>query len=224
MAKELKKNAIRNFWLIPLLVIIGFAVLLKERKYLLVAYTAFFGLAFFIAICLTFHGYLSFYTESELMPGAILAAAPFVYFVLPRLREWQITLIVALMFLSRLNAIRRSSEHFTNRVTVINTILQQMKRDGIEKLALIKDEDRVEWTWMLDWGIPVESIMASALSNDTVLRQFIILKPNEGQRIAIRLNQFVTTELWNYSDVNDFYFHLGAPQLYIVKPYKEYVR
>lgn len=224
MATELLKNTIKNFWLVPILFIAGIIASLKQRKQLLVVYTTVFLFAYFIAVCLTFKGYLAFYTESELMAAAIIATAPFVYFVLPQLKEKQRVLFVALIFIVRLAYIGVSSQKFTNRVGAINKVLQQMQRDNITKIALLKDEDRVEPVWMLDWGVPVESIMLSALNDDSIQRTFIILKPGEENRVAVDASQLVTTDIWRIDQLNQFYYHFDTTQPYLIKPYKDYIR
>ncbi|WP_276132899.1 hypothetical protein [Polluticoccus soli] len=224
MALELLKHTVKNFWIVPILFVAGIVALLKRRKLLLAAYTAMFFLAYFIAVCMTFKGYLAFYTEGELMAAAIIAAAPFVYFVLPQLKEKQIVLFVALIFIVRLAYIGVSSQKFTNRVGALNKVLQQMHRDNLTKLALLKDEDHVEPIWMLDWGIPVESIMLSALNGDPVQRQFIILKPGEGNRVEVDTKHLVTTDIWRIDQLNQFYFHFDTTQPYLIKSYKDYIR
>lgn len=224
MALELLKNTVKNFWIIPVLFVLGIVALLKYKKHLLAAYTALFCIAYFVAVCMTFKGYLAFYTESELMAAAIIATAPFVYFVLPQLKEKQALLLVVIIFLIRLAYIGVSSQKFTNRVGALNKLLQHMQRDNIAKLALLKDEDRVDPIWMLDWGVPVESIMLSALNGDTVQRHFIILKPGEEERVAVGARHFVTTDIWRIDQLNQFYYHFDTTQPYLIKPYKDYIR
>jgi hypothetical protein len=125
----------------------------------------------------------------------------------------------------RLCYIGYSSQKFTARIQALNNVLGQMEEDNITKLALIKKEDKVEPEWMLDWGIPVESLTLSALNGDHPQRHFIILKPERKHWVPAGSQHMITThERWNINQLNKSYFHVDTTQPYLIKVYDEYIR
>lgn len=226
MAVEILKNMVKNYWLLPVVFIAGLLAICRQRKWLLVAWTGIFCIGYFIAVCMAFKGYLAFYTESELMPAVIFAATPFVYFILPQMQQRQVVLSLCFIFLVRLSYIGVSSQKFSRRADAITKVLRRMERDNISKLVLTKPGDAADPLWMLDWGLPAESFLSSALSGDTVQRQFLIFTKAEapGRTPGDKAEIIMTGNYISAGSLNAFYFRADTAQSYFTKPYNEYVR
>src|SRR4029079_17835706 len=80
------RRCLTNYWILPLLVVAGFYSGIRQKKFLQLLLVIVFIVAFFLSLSVTYHDFLPFYTESELMPGTIILSAPFVFFSLPRIR------------------------------------------------------------------------------------------------------------------------------------------
>lgn len=207
MAKKIVKHTLYNYWLVPVIFFAGIYGAWRQKKHLPVLLTIGFSLAYFLAICLTFTEFIPFYTESEWMPLTIIAAAPFVYDVLPLLKRRQAVVLIALIFLVRLTYIGFSAEKFVARKNWNLQTLQAMRKQQVSK-GIVYENDSNRKILIMNWGSPVESIIASALAGDQPNRTFVVGTPeNIGARMPGSNNQIISCfESWDYSQLNTKYF------------------
>jgi hypothetical protein len=218
MAVDLLKNTVKNYWLLPFLFIAGLVTMLKQKKYLPATWVSVFCIGYFIAITMTFKGYLAFYTESELMPAIIFITTPFVFLILPRMKAQQVVLLIGFIFLVRLCYIVVASGEFSDRLTAINRTLFWMQRNNISKQVLLKEGDKIDPLWMLEWGMPAETFLASALNGDKPQRQFLILHKDQAWEIPAGNKEMIMTgHNVQASGLNTFYFTVDTTQPYSVK-------
>jgi hypothetical protein len=204
-----------NYWIIPLLVIVGFYTALKKRKYLQLGIVIAFSIAYFLAMAITFVDYLPFYTESELMPWTIILATPFVYFTLPGLKTKTAVILLSLIFLVRLFYIGIGSEKFIERKNWIFSLLQGMREKNIPK-AFVNINEINRPYYLSDWSTPQESMIASALHKDKPQLTFIVGNLDKlAKRIDSKKQQMLGTyELWGIDQLNNYYFSFDTTSIY----------
>lgn len=156
-----------NYW-IALLVLLGSLItLIRSGKYLLLALLTGYTLGYFSLICLTYpEGYgreRLFYMESEWMALAIIIATPFILYVVPRLKTKTATLLLAGIFLVRIGYIGYAYQLFNQRVLLVERITDHLKAQNISKAVVHLSQEQGDALFLYDWGLPVESIMASEL-------------------------------------------------------------
>src|SRR6185369_12496760 len=112
-----------------------------------------FIVAFFLSLSVTYHDFLPFYTESELMPGTIILSAPFVFFSLPRIRPKTAIIVLSAIFFTRLVYIEVASEKFIARRKWIYSELALMNKKNISKGYIDRSEINRGY-YLSDWSTP----------------------------------------------------------------------
>jgi hypothetical protein len=115
-----------------------------------------------------------FHIESEWASMAIVMAAPFVYLALPRLPLKQAALLLCAVFLVRFCYIAASAPKFAWRTHFKERVLAQMQQKNITKLGIIITGD-IRKNYILDWAMPEESLLMSAMHNEVPQRTFCLL-------------------------------------------------
>ena len=222
------KECITNYWLFVLVFFMGCIALIRMKRYFLLLLTIVFSAGYVVLICITFwdlHS-LRFYIESEYMPLAIIGSAPFIYFVLPRLKTNQIAAVLICIFFIRLVYIADASSFFSKRITLIENINEKMKQKKITK-ALMPDNDKaLDSMLIMNWGLPVESIMLSELNNEMPRRTIAIADVNDINKLAHTGNDTLIGcfEKRANSQINTAYFQFDTSTKYIVLTYSQLMR
>lgn len=217
MIKMLIKETIRNYWLIPIIFITGLYFGIKQNRLKPVLLTIGFCMLYVIALGITFNDFISFYTESELMPLSIIAATPFTYYFLSRISSRQAILILIFIISVRLTYIALASGKFIERREWIDNTLMEMRERNLTKVIIYENPINQQKLFM-NWGSPTESMIASALAGDNPQRTFLVASPDEAQRrITQDPKQIISCfELWHYNDLNNRYFRLDTTANYSI--------
>ena len=215
MAREIIARSFTTYWLVPLLLFAGIFAALKQKKWLPVLLTLGAGLVYFIALCITFTEFLPFYMESELMPLGIIATSLFVYYALPMLKEKQVVLLLSLIFLVRLAYIGFAAPAWIARKEWLLATLDKMKEQHMYKGYIIEEKEHRDKLF-LTWGIPYESLLASALMGEQPQRSFIITSNEilEWKIPADRAEMMGSFENHHPSALNPRYFLMDTSSLY----------
>ena len=168
------RHSFTNYWLLLLLFATGIWALIKEKKYLLTAYSLVGAVGYLLLICITYRDVTDwlFYMESEYMPLSIICCAPFVYYALPKLNIKQGSIVLVLILSVRLGYMQHSSKIFTHRIAILEQIMAAMKNHGITK-AIVTHTDAANKDLIMNWGTPVESMILSQLDGNVPQRTFI---------------------------------------------------
>jgi hypothetical protein len=211
MAKEIVKRTLVNYWLVPILFFAGIYACRRKNQWRVIMLTTVFCLVYFAAICLVFTDFIPFYTESEWMPLSIIATAPFVYYLLPRLKEKTATILLAFIFSVRLVYIGASAHEFIQRKEFIANTLQTMRDQNCSK-GLVTETKEDKKLLLLSWGLPAESHLASALAGDQPQLTFAVgSREDLDQRIPGDTHQFISCfENWEDKMLNHRYFSIDT--------------
>lgn len=217
MARIISVKMLTQYFFIPILFVTGVLVAWKEKRYNHLLLTVVFSTGYFIAVCLTFNNFVPFYAESEWMPFTIITTLPFVYYVLPKLKPATAMALLSIIFAVRIGYIIQAAQKFEERKEWVFATLDNMKDQGITKGYLYNNE-RIDKLLLINWGTPVESLLASALKGDKPNRTFVTDSP-EGIK-----NRMVTSgkemigcfNTWNYAALNAYYFQIDTTSSYIL--------
>jgi len=175
-------KSLTEYWLLPILAITGIGALLQQKRYKLLAFTILTSALYFTAVCLAFQQFLTFYIESQFMPLTIALCAPFVYFVLPKMKVRTAAVLLILVFGIRLGYIAKAAPKFIERRLWIENVLADMRMKNLNKAYILDTDINLQETLILHWGLPIESILASSLAGDTPRKTFLILSETEVSR------------------------------------------
>ena len=211
-AATFTKNILVNYWLIIPVTLLGLIILFREKKFDLLAVTVISLIGYFVLVCITFpdaYGReLLFYMESQWMSFAIVAAAPFVYHILPKLTAGNITVILLIIFSIRLAYIANSGLFFHNRYLALESLIDTAKEKGISKAVIIEDEKLSE-TFLMTWGLPVETLTLSTIKgyNPPVTVKNITSE----ELIPSSSDTFLSSfSKMNVNELNPFYFKVDT--------------
>ncbi|OSZ82453.1 hypothetical protein CAP35_04065 [Chitinophagaceae bacterium IBVUCB1] len=214
------KQCITNYWVAVILFVWGMSYLLIHKKYKLAALCGFTAIAYYVLICLVFNnltGHHLYYIESEIMGMAIICTLPFVYYILPALKPRVVFILMLLIIGSRLLYIYNGAKRFTARVDITTTILNQMDKDGINKLAIIDGED-VKKTMIEPWAAGAESIILSAMNGQSN-RSFYFVKDSS----AVPTDRYIYAGCFHDykpDQMNNQYFTIDTNSHYIIRYFK----
>jgi hypothetical protein len=216
-----------NYWAAPVTLIAGIISLLRNKQRQLAAWTIICCIGYFILMGLTYasldeHVRL-FHIEAEWQTLAILAAAPFVFAFLPRLKPAAATGILLLIFVIRLAYISSSISSFSWRSQFREQVFRQMNKKHITKLAL-KANDEIYSKYILDWACCYESLMSSASRKDNPQLTFFFLHADDTQAImqVTGVNSYLTPYgTMRYKDLDKRYFAIDTIHPYTVMTSEE---
>lgn len=217
----------QNYWLLGLGSVVGLAALLWQKKWLQALLGMAAAMVYVAIVCLTYREATpTFYIESEYMPLTIILMAPFVYYVLPRLKRSNGAALLAVAMGIRLAYISAASPMFVNRVELLRNANEAMNLKGLHKVIVPDTSVVLNEALVMNWGVPVESMLLSAVSGDkpnnswTMLPEAAIVKAKYIGKDTL-LGCF---EQRPYEQLNKHYFEADTSKYYVVMSYDELVR
>jgi hypothetical protein len=220
-------RCITNYWIAVIVFIAGISSLLKNKQTLLAVWTIIFIAGFMVVMGLTYgsesKNVALFHIESEWQAIGIIAAAPFVFSFLPRLKPSHAAGILAIVVLIRLAYIVASGSSFTWRTHFTDGVLAQMKTKGITKLALYND-DPIREKDIVDWGLTYESLYASSINGDKPARTFCFVNKDDKKTLGMLTTSNGFYDAWGMTpsaDLNARYFVIDSTRPYQIMTYTE---
>lgn len=214
-----------NYWLSLIIFITGIIILIKEKKSLILLWTLWFSIGYFIIVCRTFgpdaYDYHNrFYMESEWALLSLFISAPFVFYFLPRLTNIKASLLLVAIFATRIIYIAIAYPLFHQRVEFTENALAQMRKKGLAKVILKKDK-RIEDKLLTDWALCFESILTSKLHGDKPQLSFLVLPEDDLKHYILPDNKKMASIGGSESLRNDFYFQIDTTKSYEVLTYDQ---
>ncbi len=228
--KVFLSRCLTNYWPGTLIFIVGMAQLIIEKRKILALWTLISVVGYIILMGLTYGGLdgttLLFHIESEWSCIGIIAATPFVFAFLPRIKSSIAVGLVAGIFVIRLAYIISFLPPFTARINMSEQILTQMRKKGIKKLALYNDAHLLSVS-KLYWGLPFESMMLSSMKGDKPQLTFLFVNPDDKRVLELLKNPALFYDAFSGSPcnlLNNEYFQVDATQPYQVMTYAELLK
>jgi len=225
-AKSMFPLLLSNYWVVVLILIAGLISLVKNKRHILLGLTVLFATGYFILVCITFPSAIGrellFYMESQWMALGIVVATPLVYNLLPQLKPGYIQIILLAIFTTRLFYIGHSSVLFNERLNILENTITQIKNKGYSKVIVTKDS-AVDKRFLMNWGLPVESLTLSAIKGDDPLVTFKVMRQEE--IVSVSNDTFLSSfRKMGYEELNPYYFRMDTMQSYQVLSYDDLIR
>ncbi len=219
------KGCTTRYFFLPVLFLAGLAGLLLDKKYLLFVWTVLFSAGYLFLTCATYWDFtLRSFMESEYMPLVIICCAPFVYYVLPKMKPAVGLTVLGLVYLLRLVFIIMAAAPFTNRVELLDSMNEKMKQKNLTKIIITKPlPPGIDSALIWNWGAPVESIFLSALKGERPMRTFIFLSRDDMRffNTAARDTLLGSWEKRAAANINSRYVAIDTTTSYKVMTYSE---
>lgn len=215
-----------NYWIVILVFVTGMWGVLREKKYALIFLTTGFVIGYLVLVSITFPSAFGreilFYMESQWMAMAIIVATPFVFYFLPVLREKQILGLVAAILLIRLIYIGFSFSQFNERFISLRDHVDALRGSGVTKV-LIENTPELKEKYLMNWGLPVESLMFSAMEERAQPVTFKVIEP--GEKDLISSDSFYSSfRIMKIAELNPYYFKLDTIQPYRITSFQDLKR
>ena len=222
-------NCLHHYSLFSLLTIVGLLALLFQRKYILFMVTVFTICGYVALVCITFWEEAPrWYIESEYMPLVLIGCAPFVYYLLPKIKPTYAMLLLAAVYILRLACIYLAAAPFVYRNYFMERMNVMMYNKEFTKVIItdLPVNGKMplhDYGLLSTWGAPVESLFISALNGEHPQRTFIFMKSEEIKATdTTARNIFLGCfERRNVAQINTHYFELDTTSTYKVMSYGE---
>ncbi|KAA5533607.1 hypothetical protein F0919_13795 [Taibaiella lutea] len=215
MSKAISEKLIKDYFFVPVLFGLGLIAAVLKNKYKQIALVLLFAVPYYLAVCLTYSDFLTFYIESEWMPFSIITGILFVYYFVPMIDVKWIAVSLLVVFAVRINFIVCSAKKFEARNNWIFATVGKMKQEGIMK-GYIYMNDSIQQMLLINWGGPVESMIASRLMGESPQRTFIVdTKEVIDQRLIPAKDTLIGPFAGiSYKNLNAHYFIMDTVQQY----------
>lgn len=214
-AKTFGKLFLKNYWLAGLVFMMSCALLVKSKQKMRLLFVLGFALGYFILITITFpQAYgreLVFYMESEWAALSIIIATPFAIWLMKQ-QSWSISLVLILVI--RLTYIFVSYDYFHVRYENLENALAFAKDSGHKKGVVVESEPITNQYFIMDWGLPIESMMLSKVKNDSVQTTVKIIH-EEVQLLQAKDSFYSCFDKRSMDYLNSKYFVLDTLSTYI---------
>ncbi len=228
---SVRKFVMRSFseyWLIYLIFPAGLLAAWKAGRKVPAIWSlvAFMGYICLMGITYSQGDILKFHIESEWQSLSVIICAAFVFYFLPVIDIRRSMLLLSAIFLIRTGYIVAARDSFTWRIAFTNEVLLNMKKKGITKLALAND-GYLKKKYILDWGVPYESMLISAMQQDEPQRTFTFIDTNDivlKDQLRCSKNMYASFDVidpqhWNYE-----YYRPDTSHPYTIMTYQELFR
>ncbi len=171
-------RCIVNYWVVIILFVAGNIYLALARKKLLLAWSVMSVAGYISLMGITYAGFKDDFTlchiELEWQCLGLIAATPFVFSFLPKIKPAASALVLSAIFIVRFVYIGHSISALEYRYQYSERIMAQMRKKGITKLALYEDA-HIRQLYQIDWAVGHESLIASAMSEDKQQLSFFFI-------------------------------------------------
>ena len=223
-------RCLTNYWIAIIIFVTGIIALIRARQAALAIWTVASALGYFIIMGITYCDITKdiplFHIESEWACIGIIVGAPFVFTFLPSVKPRAAMWLLILIFIIRLPYFNSAMPPWRWRTHFKERVLAQMKKKGITKLGLVTNDD-LRSRNILDWAVPYEGILLSALNGDKPQPVFLFVDDNG----PLTQSEMAGTKTFNLHhgavpsrDLNPRYFSIDTTHPYQVMTYDELMK
>lgn len=229
----------QNYWLAPIILVSGIISLVADKKVFLAVWTLLACLGYIVIMGVSYaaapfdfapdaigKAYQLWHIEVEWSCLGIIAATPFVFSILPKLRQEMAAGILAFILLVRTVYMSIYLPDFTWRIDFHNKVMSAMSRKGINSLSLYKDPQLTE-KFILTWAIPYETILLSAIHNNKPQLTYFFIDGHDEQTtndLKQHKGFYNTYGVLPVNMLNNRYFSVDTTQFYKIMSYEELLK
>jgi hypothetical protein len=208
---------LNNYWLAILVFAGSCWVLWRKRDFIGLAILLIFTGGYFCLICLTFpEAYnrdLRFYMESEWMAWTIIISYPLIIF-LSKTTSNYFPILLLLLFSVRLLYIFNSYDFFHARYKRLEVTLAALQKAHIKKAIMIKEENAAKDWFIMDWGLPIETMLLSGIQGQQILTTLKMVHDNQTHNIPSTDSFHSCFRIQPIAQLNKQYFIIDTIQPY----------
>lgn len=158
-----------NYWIALIPLAGSIVLLLLQKKYYQLGFFLLSIFTYYLLICIvypdSFNRNLRFYMESEWAGLSVIISTPFVLYLPEMIRKaGLIAAVFAALFFTRLGYIHHSFTYFHNRLEQLGQLTNTLAQQKINKAVIVEDKSITNQLFIMDWGLPVESLLLSELN------------------------------------------------------------
>jgi len=216
-AKSFGALLLSNYWPAILLFAGSCIVLLRSRDYIGFAILLLFTAGYFSLICLTFpeayDRHLRFYMESEWMAWSVIITFPLIIHLL-KIKTIYLPVLLLLIFSIRLLYIFDSYDYFHARYKRLESTLHALQSANINKALMFRDETLSKNMFIMDWGLPVESLLLSGMQRQGPHTTFKVVHDYQTHRLSSTDSFYSCFSIQPATQLNKRYFTIDTTQQY----------
>lgn len=207
---------------VSFIMILSLVGLLYERKYIMAVLMVTFTFIYLVFTAMLFPDFIRFYIESQWMPVSVFFTLPMLQSKILFKHSAILSYLIAGFFIFWIAGMGRPYHLFEKRYALQQTILQKMEEKQITKAIITDTGEDVNQTFILPWGLPVESLLLSSIQTDKPARTFLI---NQAEKRtddpAVFLSSFESIPI---KSLNQAYFRLDTTDTYTVISMQELMK
>ncbi len=218
------------YWPILFVFAAGIYSLVRKKRNYIAGWIILVCVGYIIIMGLTYGDYKGeyalFHIESEWGALSVIMAAAFVFEYLSQLKTKTAVLLLLAIFGVRMVYIYKSAKIFSDRNELKEALHQKMKEKGFTKVALY-DNKKLSEDLILDWALPEELILASAMKGDKPLLTCRFIRTAD----TVALKDLTQKDKISFdfgtissSDMNTQYFELDISKPYVMLNYEELMK
>jgi hypothetical protein len=223
-------RCVSNYWWGLIALLVGLVWLGWNKRFALLFWTIISVIGYAAIIGLTYGkndaDFPLFHIESEWAGISILAAAPLVFYFLPKVSSRIAVALLAAIFITRLLYIQSYAADFIWRIDFEKRVLAQMRSKGVHKLALY-EEKPLRKRLILDWTLSQESLFLSTMSGDKPAYTFTLVNPDNKEALAWlsgKQNFHTVFGPLTPASLNARYFSIDTTTPYTVTSYEAFMK
>ncbi len=208
-------EAIReDYFLVPFLIILAIAALIKLKKYLGAVVFTLVILSFWVLITVTFKDDLYwYYSEHMYQPVTFFIALVSGRYLIEAYKPAFYLPVLILTLLVSVNKVFYGYEPMRKRLEWYNNCFTLMESKGIKKAIIGTDRIDIGWDMGANWLTMYESLVFSALDGPEKAKTITVVWNEDESRTAANQGTgfvFVHLDHWPISDIPSQYFQLGS--------------
>jgi hypothetical protein len=221
-AQNFFQNCLSRYIQFTVLFLSGLFIMLAQKRYLQLLWTILFMAAYFLCISIVYPTCDNFfYIESEWMPISVMGVWALSFWGLTQLNSRIASLLLVVVFGIQIIHINNNAAKFTKRITCLKSIINQPKIQQAQKILIgpLSENDSLRKTLLMDWGLPIETLIYSSIETPQHMVSVRIVDSNELKQLTTPLlpkmfiNPFYTEK---YNKHNAQYFKLDSNTQYVV--------
>lgn len=219
-------RCLTNYWSAIIVFVLGVGSLWRMGKKALAGWTILTCTGYLILMGLAYGDYdehmLLFHIEIEWRCLSVILATPFVFAFLPSISVARSSMLLMAIFVVRLLYIGQAMDKYDVRIEFERNILARMTGKGISKLA-IYEEPVLKEKYILNWAIPYETIMLSAMNNNQPNKTVLFINPDhhEEQKCIEDPKYLYLFDCVPAEQINTDYFSVDTVYPYSTMHYQE---
>lgn len=206
------QDVVQHWYFLPLFLLVIIIWYIQKRAWLKLGWVLAFSFGYLMLLHISSpSATYRFYAEVNYMPLSIVLMIPFLFDIVPNVKNKKLLLFLfaGIVFL-RLTIIALHHKPYTDRLTWIESQLEENTSEKRNRLLYELDATKRD-TLLMTWGVAYESLLLSAMEHPDSAKTLVILPKGKRYDQALQSDTLFVTELIEYpiDKVDGQYYRLG---------------